>query len=139
MRHSRPVPHCEPVVQWSRQLPSTQSCVVEQCALVLHVPAGRGLHRPPWHESVALHCASVLQPATHTVLMHHEPIAQSAFSVHEEEPPPPPVPASVVPEPPPVAPLPPPVAPLPPPVAPLPPPVPASGVTPPAQKPLSHV
>src|SRR5689334_17775945 len=104
-----------------------------------HVPAGRGLQSPAWHESVSAQSMSAVQPFTHLLLMHHAPAPQSALNVQLIGRPP--VPASAPPELPPV-PVPPPVPDEldPPPVPvlllpasdPLPPPVPPPGFTTPA-------
>jgi hypothetical protein len=119
MRHSVPEPHWEPEVQRSRHAPSTQSWLVLQWLAFEQVPAGRGLHRPPWHELPVVQSVSAVQPAKQVLFTHQPPWPQSALYVQDEG-----TPASgVVPVPPPVEPLPPPVLPEPPPVAPLPPPV----------------
>ena len=54
--------HELPLVQRTRQLPSTQSLPVAHWSAVVQLPTGRGLHSPAVHISVAQQSASVLQP-----------------------------------------------------------------------------
>lgn len=133
MRQVVPIAQVVAAVHWVRHEPSTQSWPLWQCADCVHVPAGRGLQRPPWQVLLPEQSMSALQPPTQTLLMHHEPAPQSALNVQLVLPVPPPAPPlpplPPVPVPPPVPALPPPVPPLPPVPAslPLPPPVPPVG------------
>src|SRR4051812_22752202 len=89
-------------VQLTRHWPSTQSLPLWQWAAWLQVPAGRGLHRPPWQVSLLPQSMSAVQPPTQALLMHQAPAPQSALKVQLEgwllPPPlpvvPPPVPAA---------------------------------------------
>lgn len=81
MRHSWPVLQTDAVVQRSRQLPSTQSWEVAQCEELEQVPAGRGLHRPPWQELPLLQSVSAEQPKKQVAFTHQPPSPQSALKV----------------------------------------------------------
>ena len=77
-----------------------------QCAEVLQVPAGRGLQRPAWHESVETwQSLSAEQPKKHFAFTHQAPTPQSELKVQlEGEPPPAPPPVPEEPPPTPVEP-----------------------------------
>lgn len=81
MRQTVPDAQLVSAVQRLAHAPFTQSCPVVQWAEVLHVPAGRGLQRPPWHELVALQSVSAEQPARQVAFTHHAPTPQSALKV----------------------------------------------------------
>ena len=161
MRQTSPEVQVAAVVHWLRQVPSTQSWPVVQWIEAEQVPAGRGLHRPPWQELLPVQSESAEQPKKQVLFTHQAPWPQSVLKVQVEgvppsvaEPPPvpppvaepPPLPPPVdeppplpppVDEPPPLppVPVPPPVEEPPPPPAPEPPPVPPSVLMPPPQKP----
>jgi hypothetical protein len=67
------------LVQWVRQLPSTQSLPDAQSAAVLQLPGGFGLQTPDWQLSPVSQSPSVLQAYSHALFTHQPFAPQSAL------------------------------------------------------------